>query len=72
MAKDMRAVRYNEKLKRLSTVLGAGGMALLIAALLRSNDDGLTGTVAGWFFLATIVMLVSVHMNELLAPEDAS
>lgn len=38
--KDMRAVRFNEKVKRFSTVLGAGGVALLIATLDVISGEG--------------------------------
>ncbi|SCW57084.1 hypothetical protein SAMN02927924_01439 [Sphingobium faniae] len=69
--KDMRTVRWNEKIKRGSTILGAGGIALLVATLLRWNDDTFTLAIAAWILTAVMLMLMSVQINDLLDSEDA-
>ena len=69
--KDMRPVRANEKLKRASTIIGNGGLALLIAGLSRWYGTSLDLTAAVWIIMAAIAMWTAVQMNELLQPEDA-
>jgi len=68
--KDMNTVRANEKIKRGSTIFGAGGIALLVATLLRWSDGTFTITIAAWILTAVMLMLVSVQINDLLDSED--
>lgn len=68
--KDMRAVRANEKIKRISTVAGAGGIAVIVTALVRSVDGAADLSTALWIFSGSIVIFVSVQINELLESED--
>lgn len=67
--KDMQWVRANEKVKRVSTLVG-NGLALFIAAVARWSRDGFDATVGLWLLLAGGIMLLSVQFNELLEPED--
>ena len=66
----MRTVRANEKVKRLSTLIGNGGLALLITGFSHLSHSGLNLTSLAWIFLACGIMLVSLQFNELLGPED--
>jgi hypothetical protein len=68
--KEMRAVRANEKLKRASTLVGNGGLALLVAGLSRWYGSGLDAYAATWIFIAATLILGSVQMNDLLDSED--
>ncbi|GLT02736.1 hypothetical protein GCM10007897_41580 [Sphingobium jiangsuense] len=69
--KDMRSVRFNEKVKRFSTVLGAGGIALLIATLLRWSDRDFDLAIGAWILMSVVLIYVSVQMNDLLESEEA-
>lgn len=69
--KDMRAVRFNEKIKRASTVGSNGALALLIAAISRLYLAGQAEFLAMlWLFLAIALMFASVQINDLIVPED--
>ena len=68
--KDMRAVRFNEKLKRLSTLVGAGGLALVLTVLTRFLDRPLDITSATWTIAGIALIWVSIELNELIQPED--
>lgn len=68
--KDMRAVRFNEKLKRVTTLMGNGGLALLIAGLSRWYVVDLDLSAAVWILLALGLIWVAVQANELLESED--
>jgi hypothetical protein len=68
--KDMDAVRYNEKVKRLSTLLGAGGLALVLTALTRLLDRDLDMTTGAWILAGVFLIWASVQLNEVLQPED--
>jgi hypothetical protein len=68
--KDMRAIRANEKLKRASTLVGNGGLALLIAGLSRWYSTGLDTYAATWILISAGLIWGSVQMNELLDSED--
>ncbi|NNM77024.1 hypothetical protein HJG53_08930 [Sphingomonas sp. ID1715] len=68
--KDMDAVRYNEKVKRLSTLLGAGGLALIVTASTRWLDHDANLTTALWIIAGLFFIWGSVQMNELLQLED--
>jgi hypothetical protein len=70
--KDMRAIRANEKLKRASTLVGNGGLALLIAALSRWYSAGLDTYVVTWILISAGLIWGSVQMNELLDSEDGA
>jgi len=70
LVKDMRAVRFNEKIKRVSTLTGAGGLALLIAGFSHWYSQGLDLSAAAWILLSIGTIWVSLQFNELLAPED--
>lgn len=68
--KDMRAVRSNEKIKRLSTLFGNGGLALTIAGVSRWYVVGLDLSAAVWILISAGIIWVSVQMNDLLDSED--
>jgi hypothetical protein len=70
--KDMRAMRANEKLKRASTLVGNGGLALLIASLSRWYSAGLATYVVTWILISAGLIWGSVQMNELLDSEDGA
>jgi len=69
--KDMRAVRFNEKVKRVSTVLGGAGIALIVAALVRSSDHVPDLSVGLWILIGVMLIFVSVQINDLLDSEEA-
>lgn len=68
--KDMRAVRFNEKVKRASTIIGNGGVALLVTGISRwyLQDFDLFGGI--WIFMAFGFIWVSLQINEVLAAEE--
>lgn len=68
--KDMRAVRFNEKIKRLSTVVGNGGLALAAAGIARWFATGLDLSAAVWILLAGGIIWVSLQLNELIDSEE--
>lgn len=68
--KDMRAVRFNEKIKRLSILVGNGGLALLIAGATRWYALGLDLSAGVWILLAAAIIWVAMQLNELLDSED--
>lgn len=68
--KDMRAVRFNEKVKRLSTLLGGAGVALAVAAATRLLDRDVDLSTFSWIVSSIVLILASVLMNELLESED--
>jgi len=68
--KDMRAVRFNEKVKRVSTVIGNGGLALLIAGISRLYLVGADLAGAVWIVIAFGLIWVSFQVNEVLEPEE--
>lgn len=72
--KDMRAVRFNEKVKRLSTVVGNGGLALVAASVARGWSEGLDFGAASalWFLLGLGAIWVSWHINALIEPEEST
>lgn len=68
--KDIRAVRYNEKVKRVSALLSGGALALLLTAFNRWGDGkGMLTTVA-WILTGVLFMVMAVQVNDLLEPED--
>ncbi len=68
--KDMRAVRFNEKVKRLSTLIGGGGLTLVLTAMIRWADGGADISTPAWILTAVMLIFVSVHMNELIESEE--
>jgi len=68
--KDMRAVRFNEKVKRISMIIGNGGLALLIAAISRWYLQGLDLFAIIWIFISSGLIWVSLQVNDVLEPED--
>jgi hypothetical protein len=68
--KDMRAVRGNEKIKRMSTLFGNGGLALLIAGFSRSYGVRLDLSAVAWIFITLSLIWLSWQLNELLESED--
>ncbi len=68
--KDMRSVRANEKIRRVSTLFGNGGLALLIAGLSRLYSLGLDLSGLAWILIAAALIWVSWQFNELLVSED--
>jgi len=70
--KDMRAVRFNEKVKRISMIVGNGGLALLIAGISRWYLQGLDLFSVIWIFIASGLIWVSLQVNDVLEPEDES
>ncbi len=68
--KDMRAVRFNEKVRRATTLAGNGGLALLAAGLSRWFVTRLDLYAALWIFTAIALMFLAVQFNELLEPEE--
>lgn len=70
MAKDMQAVRFNEKVKRFSTLVGNGGLALFIAAVARWWAMGVELFAVIWISISVIFIYSSAKMNDMLQPED--
>lgn len=68
--KDLRVVRFNEKIKRVSTVLGTVGAALFVAGFTRWYLSGLDLTAPSWIFISIIVIWVAAQVNELIDSED--
>lgn len=68
--KDMEVVRFNEKVKRISTLVGGGGLAFLLTALTRWNDKGFELSTGAWILTGIGLIFVSVLMNDLLDSED--
>lgn len=68
--KDMRSVRFNEKVKRISTLTGGGGLTLILTAMIRWSDSGATFSTAAWILTGIMLILMSVHMNELIESEE--
>jgi hypothetical protein len=68
--KDMRSVRFNEKVKRASTIIGNGGFALLIAGISRWTIQGLDLFALIWIFIAAVLIWASLQINEVLEPEE--
>ena len=66
----MRSVRFNEKVKRLSTLVGAGGIALVISAVTRWLDRAPEPFELIWISVGLAFIFVSVQMNDLLQSED--
>ena len=69
--KDMLAVRFNEKVKRLSTVLGGGGIALIVTAWARYSDHAADLSTVTWIFTGIVIIFASVQINDLLESEEA-
>lgn len=68
--KDMRAVRFNEKVKRASTIIGNGGLGLTVAGISRWYLETLDATAALWIFIAFLLILISLQVHEILEPEE--
>jgi hypothetical protein len=68
--KDMGAVRYNEKVKRLSTLLGGAGLAFILTAITRWLDQDADTTTAAWIILGAVFIWAAVRLNDLLQPEE--
>lgn len=68
--KDMRAVRFNEKVKRLSTLFSAAGLAFILTAITRWLDRGADFSTLAWNLTGAAFIFVSVQMNDLLESED--
>jgi hypothetical protein len=68
--KNMEAVRFNEKVKRWSTLVGAGGLGLILTALSRWLERGLEPITLGWISSGVFLILLGVQLNELLQSED--
>lgn len=66
----MRAVRFNEKVKRISTLFGGAGVAFILTALNEWFRRTADLTTAGWITGGIMFILVSVQMNDLLESED--
>jgi hypothetical protein len=68
--KDMGAVRFNEKVKRLSTLVGGGGLAFILTALTRSIEARVDLLGGLWIFAGIGLIFASVQMNDLLDSEE--
>lgn len=68
----MQSVRFNEKVKRLSTLFGAAGIALMLTAVTRWLDRQPDIWTAIWIFFGVSLTLVSVQINDLIEPEEES
>ncbi len=68
--KNIEAVRFIEKVKRWSTLIGAGGLGLILTALNRWLDRGLGPITLGWILAGVFLILLGVQLNELLQSED--
>jgi len=66
----MRAVRFNEKVKRASTIIGNGGLALLVAGVSRWYLQYLDMSAAIWILIAFVLIWVSLQVHEILEPEE--
>ena len=66
----MKSVRVNEKLKRISTILGTGGLTLLIAGFSRSFLQKTDLVAVLWLLFALMIIWASCQINDLLQPED--
>lgn len=69
--KDMRAVRFNEKVKRLSTIVGGFGVAFAVTSFTRWADAGLEPATWAWLLTSIALIFMSIQMNEMLESEDA-
>ena len=70
MAKDMQSVRFNEKVKRFSTVSGNGALALFIAAVARWWAMGVELYASLWLLISLVAIYGSLAINGMLQPED--
>ncbi|MBP6031548.1 MAG: hypothetical protein KA533_08980 [Sphingobium sp.] len=68
--KDMRAVRFNEKVKRASTIIGNGGLALLVAGISRWYLQGLDLFAGIWILMASVLIWSSLQINNVLESEE--
>jgi len=68
--KDMDAVRYNEKVKRLSTLVGAAGLAFILTAITRWLDRDADTTTAAWIIVGGMFIWAAIKTNDLLQSED--
>jgi hypothetical protein len=68
--KDIRAARFNEKVRRVSALLGAGGLAQLLTAFTRLGDGKGALTVGAWLLAGIMFMFMAVLVNDLLELED--
>lgn len=68
--KDMRAVRFNEKVKRASTIIGNGGLALLVAGISRWYLQGLDLFAGIWILMASMLIWSSLQINDVLESEE--
>ncbi|HEX5537833.1 MAG TPA: hypothetical protein VFX27_11620 [Sphingobium sp.] len=69
---DIQPRRYNEKLKGVATLLSQGGLALFIASMSRWFIVGMDVELATWFGVAVALMWVSIHILNLLQPEETT
>ena len=60
--KDMDVVRFDEKVKRVSTLVGGGGLAFILTALTRWNDKGFELSIGAW--ILTSILLICVGADE--------
>ena len=72
MAKDMQSVRFNEKVKRISTLLGNAGLGLIAAGVARLWGDHVNVTPGPllWIVAGVGVIWASWHINSALEPEE--
>lgn len=68
--KDLNTVRANEKIKRGSTLLGAGGLTLLGSGLARLILRYVDLTALVWILLGAGLIFLGVQVNDLLESED--
>ena len=69
--KDIRAVRFNEKVRRVSALLGAGSIAQLLTAFTRFNGEKGAVAAAVWVVTGVLFMFMAVKINDLMVLEDA-
>jgi hypothetical protein len=68
--KDIRAVRFNEKVRRVSALLNGGALVQLLTAFNRWGDGKGTLSTCAWILTAVLFMFMAVQINNLLVMED--
>ncbi|CAN5253967.1 hypothetical protein BH10PSE12_BH10PSE12_05090 [soil metagenome] len=69
--KDIRAVRFNEKVRRVSAMLSGGGLAQLLTAFTRWGDGKGAVSTGAWMVAGILFMFMAGQINDLIDTEDS-
>ncbi|QUT04910.1 hypothetical protein KFK14_18065 [Sphingobium phenoxybenzoativorans] len=69
--KDIRAVRFNEKVRRVSALLNGGALVQLLTAFNRWGEGKGAIATSAWILAAVAFMFMAVQINNLLVLEDS-